>query len=70
MVFFALAFCVPFGKIVYYIVNFIKPGVLDVQLNIDENLSNYYEALEEEDKKWMISEESNLRSKYVSNTNK
>lgn len=64
--FFALAICVPFGKVVYSIINHFKPGLLDVNLNIDENLGNFYEALEEEDKAWMKSEETNLRKNYVS----
>eukprot|EP00347_Sterkiella_histriomuscorum_P023421 403334704 len=64
MVFFILAICVPFGKIGFAIINYFKPGILDVNLNVDENLGNFYEALEEEDKKWMQAEESNLRKKY------
>ncbi len=46
--------------------NAIKPGVFDLKLKIDENLSNYFEALEVEDKQWMIAEEENLRKNYVS----
>jgi len=49
-----------------FIINKVKPGMLDVKLNIDENLPNYYEGLEDEDKAWMRNEESNLRKKYVS----
>jgi hypothetical protein len=63
---FALIICIPFGNLVATILSFIKPGVFEIKLNIDENLPNFYEALEEEDKKWMRSEESNLRKKYVS----
>jgi len=42
-----LAILIPFGKIFTAIVNAIKPGVFNVSLKIDENLGNYFEALEE-----------------------
>lgn len=41
-----LAILIPFGKLFTAIVNLIKPGVFDVSLKIDENLGNYFEALE------------------------
>lgn len=65
-IFALLVFFVPFGSIFAAIINFIKPGAFDIKLNIDEDLHNYYEALEESDKKWMILEEDNLRRNYVS----
>ena len=50
----------------YAILDFIRPGVFDVDLKIDENLSNYFEALEDVDKNWIKVEEENLRKNYVS----
>lgn len=47
LVFLALVFFILFGSIFIAIVNAVKPGFLDINLNIDENLSNYFEALEE-----------------------
>ena len=47
------------------IINAIKPGAIGISLNIDENLPNYFEALEEGDKDAMISEEEYLRKNYV-----
>jgi len=41
-----LAILIPFGKLFTAIVNLIKPGAFDVSLKIDENLGNYFEALE------------------------
>ncbi len=60
-----LVFIIPAVNLISTIVEFFKPGCFDVKLNIDENLGNYFEALEESDKKTMISEEENLRKNYV-----
>jgi hypothetical protein len=57
LVFLALLFFIPFGSLFVAIVNLLKPGFMDITLNIDENLSNYFEALEEQDKQWMVEEE-------------
>ena len=64
--FFVLAIIIPFGSMFYAILDFIRPGVFDVDLKIDENLSNYFEALEDVDKNWIRVEEENLRKNYVS----
>jgi len=61
-----LIFFIPFSAIFTAIAEAVKPGVFALNLNIDENLSNYFEALEDDDKKWMILEEENLRRNYVS----
>ncbi|CDW91100.1 UNKNOWN [Stylonychia lemnae] len=61
-----LIILIPFGKIFTAIVSLIKPGAFDANLKIDENLGNYFEALEKPDKNWMIQEEENLRKNYVS----
>jgi hypothetical protein len=60
---------IPFSAIFTAIAEAIKPGVFSLNLNIDENLSNYFEALEQDDKKWMILEEENLRRNYVIDQN-
>ncbi len=60
-----MLFLIPFGSILTTIISLINPGYLDIKLRIDENLSNYFLALEEDDKNWMVLEESNLRKNYV-----
>ena len=45
---------IPFGSLFTLLVSYIKPGLLDINLNIDEDLNNYFEALEDSDKQWMI----------------
>jgi hypothetical protein len=59
-------FIIPFTKVIATIITAIRPGFFDLDLKIDENLSNYFEALEESDKKSMMLEEDNLRKNYVS----
>jgi hypothetical protein len=61
----ALIIILPFSTILIAIVDACKPGLLDMNLNIDENLGNYFEALEKDDKKWLILEEENIRRTYV-----
>lgn len=65
IMFFILAALIPFGSAVVFLIELCKPGAFDVKLNIDENLSNYFEALEQSDKNLMILEEENLRKNYV-----
>lgn len=65
LIFLALAFFIPFTSIFTSIVEHFKPGYFDVDLNIDEDLNNYFEALEDDDKRGMILEEENIRKNYV-----
>ena len=65
VMFLLTAFLVPFSSIFTAIVEFFKPDAFKLNLNIDENLGNYFEALEQDDKNQMIVEEENLRKVYV-----
>jgi hypothetical protein len=56
---------VPLGSLVISLVKLCRPKAFDINLNIDENLSGYFQALEDQDKKWMLMEEENLRKHYV-----
>ena len=47
-------------------VNSIVPGTIGFNMKVDEDLSNYFEALEHGDKQNMILEEENVRRNYVS----
>lgn len=55
----------PFSLIISKIVKFVMPGVFEIILNIDENLPNYYEALDQIDKQSMVLDEENMRANYV-----
>lgn len=61
-----LAVCVPSGKILGGLADLVSPGLFKVKLNVDENLPNFFEALEKGDKEWTLKEENNLRKNYVS----
>lgn len=63
--FLVLVVLIPFTSIFTALVNLVKPGAFDLKLDIDEDLSNYFHALEDEDKTWMILEEENMRRHYV-----
>lgn len=52
---------IPLGHILVMIVDVFAPSLLHVNLNIDENLPNYFDALEDIDRENMIAEEENLR---------
>jgi putative AlgH/UPF0301 family transcriptional regulator len=56
---------IPFGHAVVAIIDHLSPGLLGVKLNVDENLPNYFEALEKDDKLSIIAEEDNMRKNYV-----
>ena len=60
---------IPASKFIATLIEAAKPGYFDLDLKVDENLSNYFEALEESDKTWMVQEEENLRKNYVSVNN-
>ena len=49
LVFVALLMAVPFGKITYSIIEMIKPNFMQVKINVDENLGNYFNSIEKED---------------------
>jgi hypothetical protein len=38
---------------------------MDLDLKVDENLPNYFKALEKDDKLWLRLEEEHSRQKYV-----
>lgn len=61
----ALLFIIPLGYILSGIASVFCKGLLVSDLNIDENLGNYFESLEMDDKKWMVMEEENIRNNYV-----
>jgi hypothetical protein len=63
-----LIFSLPITTILLFIINLIKPGHMDINLNIDEDLGNYFEALEQDDKNMIIKEEENLRRNYKMKT--
>jgi len=56
-----LLFMMPFGFIIMGIIGMVAPGVFGVHLNVDEDLANYFEALEMDDRNWMLKEEDNMR---------
>lgn len=56
----------PFGVLFSSLSGAICPGLFGVNLNVDEDLPNYFEALEQDDKFSMIKEEENMRKNYVS----
>lgn len=59
----------PVDQIVRAIITLAKPDYFKLNLNIDEDLANYFEALEASDKQSMILEEENMRNIYVRPTN-
>lgn len=66
LVFVALIMAVPFGKMSWAIIQMIKPNFMQVKINVDENLGNYFTSIEKEDSNWMALEEENVRRNYVS----
>lgn len=57
---------VPFGTMITTILARIFPGIFGINLNVDENLPNYFDAVDQNDKNWSIKEEENMRREYVS----
>jgi len=47
----------PFGRVISWMIGKLLPGVFGVNLNVDEDLSNYFDALEEDDREWWKKEE-------------
>lgn len=62
---FGLIFIITLGYLLSSLANMCCKGLFSTELNVDENLENYFVSLEEDDKMWMIMEEENLRSNYV-----
>ena len=42
------------------------PAVIEDDINIDEDIANYWSSLDENDRKWSIKEEENSRSLKMS----
>jgi hypothetical protein len=60
--------CIPFGVTLLFVIEKIAPQLLDIgglQKNKDEDLNNYFEALDEFDKRHIIKEEEYFRDNYV-----
>jgi len=57
---------IPLSVLISSILEAVKPGLIGVQLNVDEDLPNYFAALQKEDKESMLKEEDNMRRNYVS----
>jgi len=56
---------VPTGFLLLKLINWLKPGLLNVTLRVDEDLSPYFDAVDDEDRNFMITEEENMRNVYV-----
>lgn len=56
---------IPFGTMLLTVIEYLKPGIFEVDFTIDENLPNFFDALDPEDRKFILSEEANLRKNYV-----
>lgn len=65
VIFFALITLIPLSQFLVFIITLIAPNCFSINLNIDENLPNYFEALEKNDKESMVLEEEYLRENYV-----
>mmetsp|Transcript_44012 Transcript_44012/g.42598 ORF Transcript_44012/g.42598 Transcript_44012/m.42598 type:complete len:185 (-) Transcript_44012:303-857(-) len=59
-----LLVCIPFGSLITSCLNACTGGSFEIKLNIDENLERYYDALDEDDKKFTVLEEENMRNNY------
>lgn len=62
-----LVVCLPTALILLSILNKLTKGYFEIRLNIDENLSNYFDTVDAEDRNWSIKEENHLRKEYVIN---
>lgn len=56
---------IPFGSLFAMIIDKLFPGVLHIDFSVDEDLKNFFTALEEDDKHWMLAEEQHTRDNYV-----
>jgi len=59
-----LLLTLPFGFVLKKIFEIIGGGTTEVNLKVDENLPNYFKALEKDDKQWLLEEENHVREKY------
>lgn len=55
----------PLALVIWKIINSITGGYFTLKLNVDENLHNYFEALDSDDKRFSVLEEENMRKNYV-----
>ena len=62
---FGLLFLVTLGYLLKGLSELCCKDLFGSELNVDENLGNYFNALEMDDKKWMVMEEENIRNNYV-----
>lgn len=63
-----LLVCLPTTLILVNILNKVTNGFFEIKLNVDENLANYFDAVDDEDRNWSVKEENHLRKAYVSAT--
>lgn len=57
---------VPTGFLLLKLINWLSPDILNVNIRVDEDLSPYFDSVDDEDRNFMITEEENLRNVYVS----
>lgn len=62
LIFFAL---IHFGTMLLKVIEYLHPGIFDIDFTIDENLPNFFDAIDPEDRKFILLEEANLRKNYV-----
>ena len=60
-----MAALIPFSSIVASVVEIFKRGVFSLGFVVDEDLPNYFTAVDASDKKFIIEEEENMRLNYV-----
>jgi len=61
---FAIMFFIPLSAVFNAILNICVKGIFEVKLHIDEDLSNYFDALEPDDREWWVKEEEHVRNEY------
>ena len=63
-----LLFCLPFTLIIVSLINKVTSGYFTIKWEIDENLKNYFETIDADDRQWSILEEENIRKNYAMKT--
>ena len=56
---------VPFGFLFLKLIDWLQPGFLNVYLKVDEDLSPFFSAVDDDDRNFLITEEENMRQNYV-----
>lgn len=56
---------IPFGSILTLFIDKLFPGFFGVNISVDEDLKNYFTALDQDDRHWIIAEEQHTRDNYV-----